>query len=116
MHAKRCLVCGRQNHFIEQKMRVEHRFSKDFTGEYIDADGTKQIKTYSMYSRDTEKNAQTYLDPAEAHMWRHHIHKGNRHNEGNGLRMCLAKDLYEETRHIIESGRAEDFLYKKIKT
>ena len=99
-------------HFVEQQLRVDYRFSKDFTAKYIDENGIEEVRTYSMYVRDIEKNVQTSLEKIEEHMWSKNIYKGNRYNKGNGLRTCSTKDLYKETQNIIESGKAKGLLYK----
>lgn len=41
-------------HYIEQMVGVPYRYNKDFTAPYIDENGEKSIRTYSMYVRDLE--------------------------------------------------------------
>ena len=53
-------------HFVEEQSGVvHHRFIKDFTGEYIDANGNSSIRTYSMFVRDLNMDVETTIDPIE---------------------------------------------------
>lgn len=48
-------------HYVEQAVGVPFRYVKDFTAEYIDADGNKEMRTYSMCVRDLDMDPQ-YVD------------------------------------------------------
>ncbi len=39
-------------HFVEESIRVPHRYFKDFHGSYVDAEGRSQERTYTMFVRD----------------------------------------------------------------
>lgn len=41
-------------HYLEQEAGVPYRHPKYFFGEYVDADGTKETRMYSMYVRDMD--------------------------------------------------------------
>lgn len=41
-------------HYVEETLQVPYRHPKFFMGEYIDADGNKETRTYSMYVRALE--------------------------------------------------------------
>lgn len=41
-------------HYMEQEVNVPYRHPKYFFGEYIDADGIKETRMYSMYVRDLD--------------------------------------------------------------
>ncbi len=41
-------------HYMEQETGVPYRHPKYFFGEYVDADGTKETRMYSMYVRDMD--------------------------------------------------------------
>lgn len=41
-------------HYLEQEAGVPYRHPKYFFGEYVDADGTKETRMYSMYVRDID--------------------------------------------------------------
>jgi len=45
------------SHHMEQKIGVSYRYNKEFTGIYIDENGSSEIRTYSMYVRDMGINA-----------------------------------------------------------
>lgn len=46
-------------HYMEKKMEVSYRYTKDFTGEYIGYDGECNLKTYSMYVRNLDYDIKT---------------------------------------------------------
>lgn len=39
-------------HYVEETIRVPHRYFKDFHGEYVDAEGQVEDRTYTMFVRD----------------------------------------------------------------
>jgi len=43
-------------HYVEEKLGVSYRYIKEFTSEYINQNGEKSIRTYSMYVRDLDLN------------------------------------------------------------
>lgn len=51
-------------HWVEEKQKVPYRFWKPFSGTYVDQD-RKDKKTYKMYVRSSELNAQLSLDYIE---------------------------------------------------
>lgn len=53
-----------QRHHIEQMARVPYRYEKMFKGEYIDGNGTSNMKTYSMYVRQLDLQIE-YMDYPE---------------------------------------------------
>lgn len=74
MHAKQILVDVKMNqcftfvHYVEEMVvpPITYRFIKNFTGEYIDEDGTTKTKTYSMLVRDLDLFISHCYDPLEA--------------------------------------------------
>ncbi len=48
-------------HYIEQKLRVPYRHHKIFVGGYIDQNGKRTIRAYSMYVRDLDQKIKGYL-------------------------------------------------------
>lgn len=50
-------------HFVEQINNVDYRYEKIFTAPYIDENGRKELRTYSMFVRDLEKGVITHLEP-----------------------------------------------------
>ena len=49
------------HHHVEEMMSVSYRYMKNFTGDYIDLDGNKLEKTYSIYVRNLNEKVQTEL-------------------------------------------------------
>lgn len=43
-------------HHVEQTVGVPYRYEKEFTGDYTDAEGVRERRTYRMYVRDLEKD------------------------------------------------------------
>ena len=43
------------HHHVEEMMSVPYRYMKNFTGNYINFNGLKEEKTYSIFVRDLEK-------------------------------------------------------------
>lgn len=48
-------------HYIGRSIRVPYRYMKDFRGTYIDKDGVKSVRVYSMYVRDLAIESKEYL-------------------------------------------------------
>ena len=44
-------LCFTFMHYVEETIGVDYRFCKEFHGEYIDADGSRSERMYSMYVR-----------------------------------------------------------------
>ena len=53
-------------HFVEEQSGVvKHRYIKNFVGEYVDNQGQKNIRTYSMFVRKLDMEVKTYINPIE---------------------------------------------------
>lgn len=53
-------------HYVEEwEGKVPYRYVKDFTADYIDEQGRKEERTYSMFVRDLDKNVHVTIDPME---------------------------------------------------
>lgn len=48
-------------HYVEQSVNVPYRYTKAFSGDYIDAEGQKNKRVYNMYVRDLSINSEEYL-------------------------------------------------------
>ena len=42
------------NHYVEEHVGVIYRYSKDFTGTYIDGSGNESVRTYQMFVRNLD--------------------------------------------------------------
>ncbi len=98
-------------HFVEEQNLVGYRYLKDFTGIYIDEKNNEQIKTYSLFVRDLEKGVKTDVNRMMEYLWKIGAYKGDKHDEGYGMRTIDFHDLYIETDKVIKSGNASNFLY-----
>lgn len=98
-------------HFVEEQNLVEYRYFKDFTGTYIDKKNNKKIKTYSLFVRNLEKGVKTDVNRMMDKLWEMGAYKGDKHNEGYGMRTIKFSDLFNETDKVIKSGNAINFLY-----
>lgn len=50
-------------HHVEQTVGVPYRFQKTFTAGYIDWNKEEKVKSYSMYVRDYDYDAEEHLEP-----------------------------------------------------
>lgn len=98
-------------HFVEEQNLVDYRYFKDFTGSYIDKNNNESIKTYSLYVRDLEKGVKTDVNRMMDYLWKIGAYKGDKEDEGYGMRTIEFNDLYNETDKVIKSGNAINFLY-----
>lgn len=48
-------------HYVEKKLKVPYRYTKQFVNKYIDESGAESIRTYSMYVRDLDIISQELL-------------------------------------------------------
>lgn len=53
-------------HFVEEQSGVvNHRYIKDFVGNYVDENGNREKRTYSMFVKDLDMNVETTIDPIQ---------------------------------------------------
>jgi aminoglycoside 3-N-acetyltransferase len=81
------------HHYIENCVQANHRFRKEFTGQYISADDNKHEATYSLYVR--KPNVVTWLYLIEEMLWDAGVYYGNRAGIGDGMRVCKAGEFKE---------------------
>ena len=98
-------------HFVEESMKVNYRYFKDFSGTYEDLSGAESERTYSLYVRDIDNGIVTDVNRMGEILWKENLYQGNRPRISNGMRTILAKKFYERTAQEIEAGRALDTLY-----
>ena len=99
-------------HYVEEMHEVDYRYHKIFTGNYTDASGNTESKTYGLFVRNIKKGVLTHVNPAGELMWQKGLYSGCKPNEGCGLRIVSAKQMYEFVSNIIEVGMAENTLYR----
>ena len=100
------------HHHVEEMMSVPYRYMKNFTGAYVDLNGLKLEKTYSIYVRDLDAKVQTELEPIGKKLWEASIYKGDSPNIDTGLRVAHANAVFEYVSNVIVSGDALGNLYK----
>ena len=98
-------------HFVEEQNLVDYRYFKNFDGTYIDENGHESERTYSLYVRDLEKGVKTDVNRMMDYLWEIGAYKGDKHDEGYGMRTILLNDFYKETEQKIKEGQAINFLY-----
>jgi len=99
-------------HYVEEMHDIDYRYHKTFTANYTDASGNTESKTYGLFVRNIEKGVLTHVNPAGELMWQKGLYSGCQPNEGCGLRIVSAKQMYEFVTDIIESGKAKNTLYR----
>lgn len=50
-------------HYVEEREQVVYRYLKYFTADYLDENGVKDKRTYSMYVRDIDRGVLTNIEP-----------------------------------------------------
>jgi aminoglycoside 3-N-acetyltransferase len=98
-------------HYIEQHLAVDYRYIKDFKGSYVDSNGIISQRTYSMNVRDVQKNVTTDVLGMSNLLWKFKINKGHKPGIGSGIKIAMAKEIFEATKEIIESNKAYGNLY-----
>ena len=86
-------------HYVEQTSgHVNYRFDKQFTAEYIDADGQKSLRTYSMFVRYLELDVVADFRGIDEILYNAGIEK---RYEWNGV-LCKMIDLHASVQPIME--------------
>ncbi|UTC68220.1 MULTISPECIES: AAC(3) family N-acetyltransferase [unclassified Treponema] len=55
-------------HYVEQTVGVSYRYVKNFSANYIDETGMESLRTYSMFVRDYDMDAEVNLEPLENYL------------------------------------------------
>lgn len=98
-------------HHIEEMHEVPYRFHKEFTGKYIDWDGSESQRTYGLFVRDLEKGVLTHVNPMGELLWENGLYSGFRPKEETGLRIISAREMYSFVSQYIKKGEAKGLLY-----
>jgi aminoglycoside 3-N-acetyltransferase len=98
-------------HHIEEMHAIPYRFHKQFSGQYTDANGYTDERTYGLFVRDLDKGVTTDVDPMGEALWELGLYHGERPNQGVGLRTISANAMFDAVSQVIESGRALGLLY-----
>lgn len=98
-------------HYVEEMLNVPYRYHKTFTGICIDTQGHSSERTCGLFVRDIEKGVQTHVDPMGELLWQQGLYSGSRPNQGSGLRVIRAENMFDATARMIRDGRALGTLY-----
>lgn len=99
-------------HHVEEMHEVDYRHHKVFSGSYTNSSGTTENRDYGLFVRNIEEGVLTHVNPAGELMWDKGLYSGSRPNEGSGLRVVAAKDVYDFTSNIIKCNKAKNTLYR----
>jgi aminoglycoside 3-N-acetyltransferase len=83
-------------HHVEEIEGCDYRYMKDFTAGYIDADGQRSRRTYSMFVRDLERGVVTAVDPMGELLEREGAIRSLQIGDAV-VRLMSARDVYERT-------------------
>jgi hypothetical protein len=98
-------------HFVEEKLNVDYRYFKTFSGNYENVNGVVTSESYVLFVRDLEKGVTTDVNRMGEILWREGLYQGNRPREGHGMRVIKAENLVSRTSIEIINGRAIQTLY-----
>lgn len=98
-------------HYIEESLDVSYRYHKEFTGKYIDSDGTESTRKFGLFVRDIEKGVNTHVNPMGELLWEKNIYKGFRPKDGCGLRTVQCQQIFSEVASVLQEDKAEGLLY-----
>lgn len=99
-------------HYVEEMHEIDYRYHKTFIGEYTEASGNTDSRTYGLFVRNIERGVVTHVNPAGEMMWDNGMYSGFRPNDGCGLRTIFAQKMYDFVSDIIVSGKARNILYR----
>lgn len=98
-------------HFVEEQNLVNYRYFKEFEGEYIDKNGIKSNRKYSLFVRDIDKGVKTDVNRMMDYLWNNNLYKGEQYNQGFGMRTIDFNTFFNEVKRIIKKNDAINFLY-----
>lgn len=101
--------CMTMYHHVEKMEGATNRFEKMFSGHYTDWMGCTTWKDYSYFVR--KEGVVTDVAPIEKILWGRGIWRGNKPNQGDGMRVTRARDLYEATADVIHRNGGEGILW-----
>lgn len=102
-------------HYVEQQNSEyvsEYRYQKEFSGEYIDAQGNTSVKVYDFMVRKLEPEYMHFFDNIEEALWQAGLFAGDRCAQGCGLRVINSGQMFDVVSDVIQSGNAENMLYR----
>lgn len=98
-------------HHVEEVKRVDYRYFKSFSGDYIDSCGEREVRKYNLYVRNIERGVVTDVNPAGELLWNAGLYSGFRPKIKSGLRLINAQVMFNFVENLIETGKALGTLY-----
>jgi aminoglycoside 3-N-acetyltransferase len=98
-------------HHVEEMNAVPYRYHKKFTGQYKDAQGRSNERTYGLFVRDISAGVTTDANPMGEILWQEGLYQGERPRQGIGFRLISANAVYDSISRVIQAGRALGLLY-----
>lgn len=86
-------------HYVEQSVKCEYRFVKEFCGEMIDKSRKTHKVVCDMSVRNMDMGVDTYIEPMGAKMEREGVIKVGRIGD-TSVKLARAVDFYEATKRI----------------
>lgn len=99
-------------HHVEELCGVDYRYHKSFRGPYTNWHGHEAEKEYGLFVRNIEKGVLTHVNPMGEILWEEGLYTGCRPNEGSGLRVARANQIFKRVSKTINEGQALGLLYK----
>ena len=99
-------------HYVEEMMNVPYRYHKFFRGPYIDRNGIKEEREFTLFVRDLERGITTHVNPMGEYLWDRNLYFGDRPGTNSGLRTINSMALFSATQKIISTDNAEGMLFR----
>ena len=104
-------------HHVEQTVGVPYRYNKEFTGDYVDAEGVCSRRTYRMYVRDLEMDPRHIngFQPLEELMRSQGLIRTDHYQDVIPCHMLKISDLHEAVRRdILENDSQRLYVYHHL--
>jgi aminoglycoside 3-N-acetyltransferase len=98
-------------HHVEEMEKVDYRYQKEFTGQYIDKNGNSSVRTYTMFVRDLDRGVETEVEPMGEIFERSGQVTRVDFDNGCFIKIMKARELYDFT---VEHMRTNPQLLYKI--
>lgn len=95
-------------HYVEEQtgLAVPYRYLKEFTGEYVDEHGNKDIRTYSMFVRNLDMNVEMTLNPLGSILEQEGLSESNNFY-GVSVKSIRFGDIYKTIQSEIVNNQSE---------
>ena len=101
-------------HHFEEMKKISWRFHKIFKGNYVDINHQKKKIETSIFVRNLKKRIITDVSGMEKILWSKNLYKSKNDNDIINPRSINVTKLKKEVYSVIESGKAEGILYRRL--